>query len=390
MNIYYVSDSELSKSSVHTVHIDAICKNLSRSGNQVRLYVPGNKKIADANYKITAINVPNVIRSVFYQIFLFIRLSFDISKKRPDVIYSRHSQFLFIPIVISVLFNIPVILEVNGRLVDETIFDRRWIARVLDFLNIYSVLEAFNLRRASEIITTTEGVKEYICQTYNLNPLIVNAVTSAVDQELFKPNTGIGESINFVHESVCIGYVGSLKEWQGLQYIVQSAKLVIASRPQTQFLIVGDGEAWQYLLSFIKDNGLQEHIKLHPAVPHTTIPTYINMLDICISYPVKFRAGATSPFKIYEYLACGKPVISADIKGMREEFQEVIQYVEPESPTALAAALVSLIDNKSEREHLGKLGREFIEKGHTWEAVTQRIMLLCEKAVASHGDEGKK
>ena len=34
--------------------------------------------------------------------------------------YSRHSQHLFVPALVGRLFKIPVILEVNGKLIEET------------------------------------------------------------------------------------------------------------------------------------------------------------------------------------------------------------------------------------------------------------------------------
>ena len=69
-----------------------------------------------------------------------------------------------------------------------------------------------------------------------------------------------------------------------------------------------------------------------PPIPHDQVPDHLAALDICLCYPTRFRENTTSPFKVYEYLACGKAVVLADLAGMREEFGDVVAYAEPEAP----------------------------------------------------------
>ena len=93
---------------------------------------------------------------------------------------------------------------------------------------------------------------------------------------------------------------------------------------------------------------------------------------------MRFRDGATSPFKVYEYLACGKPVLSSDLASIRSEFGDVLTYIEPESAVALAEA----IRNAAVDPQLGpraQAGRRFVETGHSWQAVASAIIDRLQK-----------
>ncbi len=55
---------------------------------------------------------------------------------------------------------------------------------------------------------------------------------------------------------------------------------------------------------------------------YEVVPFLINLADICVAPFISKRNEKTgvSPLKIFEYMACGKPVIASRIKGL--EFLE--------------------------------------------------------------------
>ncbi len=383
MNVYYITDIVLDNTTVHTIHITEICTGLVALGNSLTLYAPSTTKFqpTDRKYYVNFILTPHWMLSVFYQIHLFFRLCHDVFAHRPDVMYSRHSQHLFVPALVGRLFKIPVILEVNGKLIEETshIANSKF-ERAMLLAGALRFLESFNFKLASAVIVVAAGIKNYLVQIYDINSNKITVIPNGVNTKFLTPLPVVESrvKIGLDERAVYVGYIGSLHVWQGLRFIAEAARLVCAQRPNVKFLIVGDGDEAGYLSSFIKDAGLEQKIELRPAVSHELVPTYINALDICLSYPTKFRSGATSPFKVYEYLACGKPVVSSDIAGMREEFGDAVAYAAPESPEALASALISLIDDKGKRNHLGVVGRAFVEQGHSWKAVARQTMAVLD------------
>jgi glycosyltransferase involved in cell wall biosynthesis len=386
MDIFYITDESLDARSAETIHIHEICKNIAAQGHGVTLYAPVPKAPAShptGEYHTVFINSSRPFFSIIFQVRLFFRLRSAVAKKRPTVIYSRHSHLLFMPALVANMFNIPLVLEVNGRLAEEARHvDHSLAGRVLIASGFLKRLESFNVRSAARLIAVTPGVKEYLKIDYRVDSAKIFVVANGVDIDFFEPlpradaRTALGLEIDPIY----VGYLGSFYVWQGLHYIMRAAKLVLAQRPDIKFLIVGKGDETDAIKSFIQEEKMDHAIVMRPPVSHNQVATYINALDVCLCYPTKFRSGATSPFKVYEYLACGRAVVVSDIAGMREEFDGAVAYAEPESPEALAHVLISLIDNKDARDRLGKRGRAFVEDGHTWRAVAERIVDICKAA----------
>ena len=64
------------------------------------------------------------------------------------------------------------------------------------------------------------------------------------------------------------------------------------------------------------------------------------------------------PYATLEAMGCGKPVVATAVGGLPEQLGECGVLVEPQSPEALAAALVDLISDPSARARLGADARE--------------------------------
>lgn len=386
MNIYYITDELLEGSSVETVHIREVCKNFVALGHTVTLYAPAIKGVSRENfqptngYRTNYISTPRFLFSIIFQIKLFLRLRRDIAAHRPDVIYSRHNNLLFVPVIVGKVYGIPTVLEINGQLLDEArLIDTSWTGRTLHWLGASWLIEALNARLATKLIAVAPGIKEYLIRNFNLAPDKISTVRNGVNIDFFKPfdRTEARKKIGIKSDAIYIGYIGSLYRWQGLRHIIKAAQLTLAQRPNARFLIVGKGEEIAYLRSYVAEANLGEAVEIRSSVPHELVPTYINALDICICYPTLFRNSGTSPFKVYEYLSCGKAVVLADIEGMREEFGDALAYAAPESPEALSAALIALVDDEDSRKRLGASACSFVEQGRSWKMVTQQIVSLC-------------
>lgn len=392
MKFFYITDEQMDNRLAETIHIHEICTNLSDLGHDVRLYAPETATFHfDSTYDVVCIKKSGGLAPILFYPLLFLRLRRDISRDCPDIIYARHNHLLFVSAAVSRLCGVPLVLEVNGRLLEEArLVDESAIGRALLHLGILRFLESFIVRTAVKLIAVTPGIKEYLTEQYAIDPANVLVIPNGVDTNLFRPverTIRPGEA-DGSRAPVSVGYIGSFYQWQGLRFIIEAARLVLRERPDAVFRIVGSGAEEVYLRTLVSEAGLERSIQILPAIPHDQVPAYLQALDICLCYPTRFRDNATSPFKVYEYLACGKAVVQADIVGMREEFGDAVAYAEPESSVALARVLVALIDDKEERVRLGKRGRAFVEHGRSWQAVCKKILSVCEQAILSRGALG--
>lgn len=383
MKFYYIANEALDHTSVQAIHVDEICRALTALGHDVTLYAPRSDRFAPAGYRTSFLEVPDALAAIFFQARLFFRLRKDLRRDKPDVIYSRHALLLFMPALLGKLFRVPVVLEVNGPLIDESRqVDQSSLARTFRALRVYRWLESFSVRRASRLVVVAPGILDYLVRNYAVDPSRVTVVPNGVNTMAFRP-ADVQETrakLGLEPEAVYVGYLGTLNPWQGVRHMLDAAAIVLADRIDTRFLFVGTGEERAELEANVESRGLGESVRFLPPVPHERVPEHVASLDICLCYPTRFRENTTSPFKVYEYLACEKAVILADLEGMRDAFGEVVAYAEPEAPAALAEQIGRLVEDEAARERLGRAGLGFIRAAHTWEKVAERLVAVAESA----------
>ncbi|OGG59810.1 hypothetical protein A2765_04455 [Candidatus Kaiserbacteria bacterium RIFCSPHIGHO2_01_FULL_56_24] len=379
MRIFYCTDLVLDDTGAPAIHVRAICDQFAGHGHDVVLFAPRFRTAPHAAYEEVRIPTPRTLLSVFFQPQLLVRLLTRALRTRPDVLYVRHSHLLIAPTIAGFILRIPIALEINGILEQDAIHINQTLrSRVLLRTGMFSLLERMNAHAASLIVAVTDGIKDYFLTRYAVPAEKIAVIQNGVDTDAFQlqPQDEARRALELDAHGWYVGYVGSLHEWQGVRFLLEAANL-LRDEKHIRFLILGKGEEAPLIESRIREYGLR-NVEVRPPVSHEYIPQHINAFDLCISYPMRFRDGATSPFKVYEYLACGKPVLSSDLASIRSEFGDVLTYIEPESAVALAEA----IRNAAVDPQLGpraQAGRRFVETGHSWQAVASAIIDRLQK-----------
>ena len=107
------------------------------------------------------------------------------------------------------------------------------------------------------------------------------------------------------------------------------------------------------------------------AVNQEKVVDYINVADICIAPFVKERKA--SPIKIFEYMACGKMVISSKIPDVLDlGLDKGIIYFEPENSILLPQKILSVI-NKKEIIYSPNVIRSLVLNNYTWKKVAGNV-----------------
>jgi hypothetical protein len=90
------------------------------------------------------------------------------------------------------------------------------------------------------------------------------------------------------------------------------------------------------------------------------------------------------PYATLEAMGAGKPVVATAVGGLPEQLGDWGVLVEPQNPEVLAAALIDLIDNPSERARLGAGARERVRA--TFNLAQKNALHLHAYAAAARGD----
>ena len=95
-----------------------------------------------------------------------------------------------------------------------------------------------------------------------------------------------------------------------------------------------------------------------------------------------------------EYMACGKPIVSFDLKETRYSAQEAALFVPANDELEFAKATARLMDDDALRQKMGKFGRERVERDLQWSVVSKNLVLAydylnlrCSRAEPASGKE---
>ena len=383
MQILLICDVVLDDKDAQNIHVIELFNNLHKV-TEVCLFVPKPKEVKFnlSNIKYVPWFAIPALGLISYQISLFFNLYFYCKKIKVDAIYVRQSDFTFMPLIISKYFRIPYFVEVNGLLTYEMmLFGRTKLS-----IAFTKMSEKLGYEHATKIVTVTQGVKEGIMELYDVPDEKIIVIENGANIELFRPMDQ-GEAkkeLKLDQNARYIGFVGNFAPWQGVEYLIMAAPIIITACPDARFLIVGDGKMKNEWMQLAQKLGVYSKFIFKGSVPYEHVSLYINASDICVAPFIKRRNMkiGLSPLKIYEYLACEKPVISSKIPNLEFiEQQNAGFLIEPENQEELAKAIIKLMKDKKLREEMGKNGRKYMIKNHSWEAIGRKIAEVCAKGV---------
>ncbi|MCP4681815.1 MAG: glycosyltransferase family 4 protein, partial [Desulfobacterales bacterium] len=94
----------------------------------------------------------------------------------------------------------------------------------------------------------------------------------------------------------------------------------------------------------------------------------------CVA-PFLPSAGLRSPVKIFDYMACGRPVVASRIAGTTDIFADsgAIRLVPAGDSKMLANGINELLSNREEAKKMGEKGRAFILEKYDRRIIAKRI-----------------
>jgi len=176
------------------------------------------------------------------------------------------------------------------------------------------------------------------------------------------------------------GYAGSLARGKGIELIVRLAEM---SKDDSMSFHVAGGEPEEVAAWRKKTEGLAG-LQFHGHMPHSCIPSFLADMDILL-LPNQLHVFSpesstdigqwTSPLKMFEYMAAGRPVIASDLPVLREvlEHGKNAWLVAAEDPGQWRQALLALGKESTLRRQLGERARSDAENNYTWTKRAQKI-----------------
>jgi glycosyltransferase involved in cell wall biosynthesis len=189
-------------------------------------------------------------------------------------------------------------------------------------------------------------------------------------------------------------YRGGLSERTGTFVLLDALRLLAARANPPQLLLIGyfdDRQSEEALRRRIRDLGLVSLVEIRGRIEHELMAEAISEARIGVSPLLAIRKFQINiPVKIFEYWACGLPVVATGLAPMRPFFRdgEAGLLVPPASAARLAGSIARLLDHPNEAARMGRRGRELVSRRFNNAVEVQKLSRLF-AAIGNKSNRGR-
>ncbi len=290
-------------------------------------------------------------------------LILELNAKSPfDAIYERYSLWSTAGLNAARILGIPFVLEVNAPLLLEQQNYRQMV-----LTDEADKIEARVFAEADLVYAVSDEVRQY-CISKGALPERTMVQENGVDLKTFSAS-GSKASLPLPDGLPVIGFAGSLKPWHGLEDLAQAFHRLHKRGFKCGLLLAGDGPMRGWIDGFAIGAGLTEFIHVTGWVKHGNIPAYLRRMDVATAPYPKMDNFYFSPLKLFEYMACGRPVVASRIGQITHVIDNGRNGLlsEPGNPDALSDVLENLFSDEGQRKRLSSeaaksmLGRSWLD-----------------------------
>jgi len=302
---------------------------------------------------------------------------------RPDLLYERYALFHRAGGQVATALNIPHMLEVNAPLAQE---QERF--RGLRLKALANETEAETLCRSDHIIAVSAAVRDYAL-SLGASAERITVLPNGVDTNRFHAGVD-GRPVRERHGLVgtpVIGFVGSLKPWHGLDFLVDAFEDIVARRPDTALLVVGEGPGLAGLRTRVAHGRLKRRVIFAGRVAHADIPGYLAAMDLTVSPYTAQDGFYFSPLKVVESLAAGRPVVAPQLGQLTDLLRDGVTGLlyPPGDRKAFVEQVLELVNDPLRLQTMGRAAATVAGKNFGWDKAahqaTEIMMCLREAAV---------
>lgn len=258
-------------------------------------------------------------------------------------------------------FGLPVVMTARGT--DVNLIPRYWLPRRL----IQSAI-----RDADALIAVSGALKQALV-ALGAPDQKVTVLRNGVETALFAPpadRAAVRAALGLRGPTLIS--VGGLIERKGHHRTIEAMRQLDGF----ELLIVGEGPERERLANLISEHGLSERVRLLGPRPHRALPALYGAADASVL--ASSREGWANV--LLELMACGTPVVAANIWGNPEVVRAPAGGViyEPNTPDGVAEGVRRLFANLPDRAAT----REYAEP-FSWDETTAGQLALFRRVIGA-------
>jgi glycosyltransferase involved in cell wall biosynthesis len=285
-----------------------------------------------------------------------------------DVMIVGYPGHLDLPVARLVAKARPVVFNPLVSLWDTLVEDRGRFSPASPAARLLRRIDRRAFAGADLVVADTEAQRHHFSHSFDLRPERVQVCFVGAEERLFRPAWEPPAAFEAL-------FVGKLIPLHGLETILEAAQLL----PRIPFRLVGSGQLERQL------DDRPANVEWIPWVDYDKLPRVISAAGCALGvFGTSPKTARVIPNKVYQALACGTPVLTADTAAAREllTHERDALLVSPGNPAALASAIARLASDELLSRALGEAGRKTYEARASEKVLGSRWRVLLERLLA--------
>lgn len=304
-------------------------------------------------------------------LWLLAYLPFRLRRLRTDVF---HGPAVFLPLVKVGYRTVVTVHDLVCFLFPETV-PRRYslYMRLMTWLAV---------RTADRIIAVSGATRDALVQRLGVEPARVAVIHEGVAATFARPPEQPGAVLRRlgIEPPYCL-FVGNLEPRKNLVRLLEAfARLRAEGRPVRLVLAGARGWLAEPIFRAVERHGLADAVVFPGYVPAAELPA-LYAGAACFVFPSLYE-GFGLP--VLEAMAAGTPVVASRVGAIPEVAGDAALLVAPDQPAELAAAVASVLDDRTLRARLVERGRRRAA-AFTWERAARETLAVYEAVHAGQG-----
>ena len=243
------------------------------------------------------------------------------------------------------------------------------------------------LKRVSAIVATNNWKKNKLTELFGYSPEKVLVVPNAVNVNQFSISINREEARAKLqlplNEKIAL-YTGHLYAWKGANTLLEASQLLPAG-----YAVYFVGGTEKDTAKFkVKSEKLKnkDNVKIIGHRPHDEIPFWLRAADILVLPNTAIEDISkyyTSPMKLFEYMASGRPIVASDLPSVRQVVDDSMAwFFAPDDAESLSATIQRAISEWKESLNKALSARSAIGK-YSWGQRAKTVIDFLDRAIKS-------
>jgi glycosyltransferase involved in cell wall biosynthesis len=260
-------------------------------------------------------------------------------------------------------FRLPVVWEINAPLQEGS----NWGMKSDEIRSLHRKRKLF-ARLVNAAICVSKELKEYAAGELGIKRSFV--VPNGSDPELFTPQKRDASIYSDHRDCFKLIWAGSTSgRWHGLKMILEVARIMEVVDPKVTFIFIGDRKRFE------EDRPYPRNVLLLDQKNYLEMPPYLASADAGLCFYTGEQSGMKfyrSPLKLFDYMACGLPVIATRAGQISEVIQDKRNgLLVDNNLDEIIKNILLLKNNRDMASQIGREARATIERYYNWGRVAE-------------------